>query len=502
MHFKVKCAILLHMGEQLFTLKDILRIYEAGPDAVVQFVMQLNELLLTATTTIAQLQLRIEALESQLSKDSHNSHKPPSSDGLKRMTKSLRAKSTRFSGGQEGHPGHTLSMVKNPNEIIVHRVKQCQGCNGSLEETIATDYVQRQVFDIPPLRLKVTEHHAEIKQCPHCGASNQALFPQEVTKNTQYGDNVKSLAVYLTQYQLLPYERTTELLNDLFSCSITEGSLYNWNKKAYQTLKKPEQLIINQLQQASVLNVDETGVFCQNKSQWLHVASTSRLTHYGIHAKRGKEATDALGILPHYKGTAVHDFWKSYLQYDCGHAFCNAHIMRELTYAFEQENQPWANELKALLLTSNEQVGQHKHFKNSLSENNLHEIERQYDALLEIGFRMNPNPPIQDLPKKRGRPKQSKVKNLLDRLQDYRSQVLAFMYDFQIPFTNNLAERDLRMAKVKQKISGTFRSPEGALFFCRIRGYISTMKKNHQKVLDTLISAFSGNPFLPQMNYA
>ena len=225
MHFEAKCDIKSPMGEQSFTRGDILRIYNAGPDAVVQLI----ELLLA---TIAQLQLRIEALESQLSKDSHNSHKPPSSDGLKRMTKSLRVKSTRPNGGQEGHSGHTLAMVEKPDHIIIHQVKRCQECDGSLERTIANSFVQRQVFDIPPLRLEVTEHRAEVKHCPHCGANNQALFPQEVTKTTQYGDRIKSLSVYLTQYQLLPYDRTTELLNDLFSSPISEASLYNWNEKA------------------------------------------------------------------------------------------------------------------------------------------------------------------------------------------------------------------------------------------------------------------------------
>ena len=252
MHFEAKCDIKSPMGEQSFTRGDILRIYNAGPDAVVQLI----ELLLA---TIAQLQLRIEALESQLSKDSHNSHKPPSSDGLKRMTKSLRVKSTRPNGGQEGHSGHTLAMVEKPDHIIIHQVKRCQECDGSLERTIANSFVQRQVFDIPPLRLEVTEHRAEVKHCPHCGANNQALFPQEVTKTTQYGDRIKSLSVYLTQYQLLPYDRTTELLNDLFSSPISEASLYNWNEKAYQALEKSEAVISSQLQQAPVINVDETG---------------------------------------------------------------------------------------------------------------------------------------------------------------------------------------------------------------------------------------------------
>jgi len=482
------------MGEQSLTREDILRIYEAGPDAVVQLVESLLAM-------ITQLRLRIEAVESQQAKDSHNSHKPPSSDGLKRMTKSLRAKSARSSGGQKGHSGHTLTMAETPDSIVVHPVNQCQECN-SLLNGIDVTYVARQVFDIPPLFLEVTEHRAEVKDCPYCGAKNQALFPEEVTKTTQYGNRIKSLSVYLMQYQLLPYDRTAELLSDFFSSPISEASLYNWNEKAYQVLEKSEQTISAQLQQSPVMNVDETSVFCQNKLHWLHVASTPNLTYYGIHAKRGKEAIDDLDILPRYKGTAVHDFWKPYLQYTCGHAFCNAHIMRELTYAFEQKNQIWANELTTLLLEINEQVEQHKYSKSSLSQNDLDRFYYRYNALLEIGFRLNPNPSVQDLPKKRGRPRQSKVKNLLDRLRDYCPQVLSFMYNAGVPFTNNLAERDLRMTKVKQKISGTFRSLEGALFFCRIKGYISTVKKNHQKVLDALLSAFSGNPFLPQIDYA
>lgn len=487
------------MEHQPLTQEDILRVYEAGPDAVLQLVESL-------LATITELRLRIEALEAQRVQDSHNSHKPPSSDGLNRTTKSLRSKSTRPNGGQAGHPGHTLTMVETPDRIVVHPVKRCWRCSRSLVRTKATTYERRQVFDVPPMCLEVTEHRVEVNHCPHCGASNQALFPSEVTKATQYGHRIKSLAVYLTQYQLLPYERTTELLNDLFSCPIAEASLYNWNEEAHQALEEPEQVIKDQLQQAPVLNVDETGVFCQNKLHWLHVASTPNLTYYGIHPKRGKQATDALGILPHYRGTAVHDFWKPYLQYNFAHAFCNAHVMRELIWVAEQDNQAWADELKTLLLEINEQVEQHKYSRNSLSQNILHEFERRYDALLETGFRLNPDegisPPVRGSPKKRGRPKQSKVRNLLDRLRGYRLQVLAFMYDFQIPFTNNLAERDLRMTKVKQKISGTFRSLEGARFFCRIRGYISTLKKNRRNVLDALYHVFSGNPFIPQMNYA
>ena len=291
-------------------------------------------------------------------------------------------------------------------------------------------------------------------------------------------------------YQLIPSERTTELLEDIFGQSISEGTLYNWNRAAYQALENTEAEIKQQLIQSSVTHFDETGTFCQNKLNWLHVVSNPRLTYYAIHPKRGKKAMDAINILPHYKGNAVHDFWNSYLPYECNHVICNAHLIRELTALSEILHQKWPSQMRELLLTIKKRVEQRCSRENSLTILTLQQFEKEYDKLVRHGLRFHP---IRDKKnQKRGRQKQTKATNLLMRLKQYRSSILAFMYDFRIPFTNNLAERDLRMVKVKQKISGTFRSRDGASFFCRIRGFISTIKKNNLNVLDSISQTFLG----------
>ena len=242
---------------------------------------------------------------------------------------------------------------------------------------------------------------------------------------------------------------------------------------------------------------DETGMRVEGKRQWMHVASTEYLTHYAYHAKRGSDATDDIGILPQFQGTAVHDFWKSYLNYKCSHALCNAHHIRELTAIAESTGQQWPQEMIELLIEIKEAVEDRKTQATELKPEEHVAFEQKYDEILQKGFLVNP-PPVKEKGK-RGRPKQSKAKNLLDRLQDYRKETLAFMYDFQVPFDNNLAERDLRMVKVKQKISGVFRSDLGAKMYCRIRGYISTARKNSVPVLNAITSALEGNPFVPNI---
>lgn len=347
------------------------------------------------------------------------------------------------------------------------------------------------MFDIPPLKLEVTEHQAEVKKCRHCGMINTAEFPADVVQSVQYGPRIKSFSVYLMQYQLLPSERTTELLEDIFSQPISEGTLYNWNRVAYQALENTEAGIKQQLIQSPVNHFDETGTFCQNKLNWLHVVSNSNLTYYAIHPKRGKKAMDAINILPQYKGHAVHDFWSSYLPYPCMHVICNAHLIRELTAVAENLNQTWPSQMKELLLSIKKRVEKSCSRETSLDEPTLRLFEKEYNKLVRQGLHLNPIRDKKNL--KRGRPKQTKATNLLIRLKEYGSSILAFMYNFEIPFTNNLAERDLRMVKVKQKISGTFRSREGASFFCRIRGFISTVKKNDLNVMHSISQTFLGN---------
>ncbi len=474
--------------EQLETL------WNRDPEAVV-------DLFNAMVTAIENLELRIEQLESQRDKDSHNSHKPPSSDGLQRITKSQRTKSDRPSGGQDKHEGSTLRRSEHPDVIVTHKVNTRCVCGHSLERVRAHTIEKRQVFDIPVVGIQVTEHQCEVKECPSCGTTTVASFPAGLTKVVQYGKNIKSFTTYLMQFQLLPSERTKELLQDVFGCSVSEGTLFNWNKEIHTTVQDSEQQIKEQLLHSPVIHADETGIFCTSKLQWLHVASTPKLTFYQIHAKRGTEAMDAIDIFTRYTGTAVHDFWKSYFDYACNHGICNSHLIRELIFVHEQFHQRWAKDLIALVTRIDKSVVRAKQLgKKSLTTRRLRSFEQQYHAIVQRGLHNNPR--LRGSPHQRGRKKQSKARNLLERLRDYALAVLAFMYNFDVPFTNNQAERDVRMAKVKQKISGTFRSTLGAEIFCRVRGYISTARKNGLSAFDAISRAFDGNPFVPNINYA
>jgi len=494
----------------MITREQILAIYHAGPQAVIEVVEalqgqveHLSASIAEQAEIIAQLSGRAQALQGRLAKDSHNSSKPPSSDGPRKPTpKSLRKPTGRRVGGQPGHPGNTLQMVDKPDEIIPHRVEHCQACQRSLKHLPANDVEKHQVFDLPPLRLRVTEHQGEIKVCPRCGQVNKAAFPDDAQNPVQYGPRMKSFTVYLTSYQLLPYERTGELISDLVSdaegkpVQVSVATLCHANQTCYEGLETVEQKIKEQLLASPVVNFDETGLHCNGHRHWLHAASTPELTYYASHPKRGGDAMEAINLLPQFDGTAIHDYWKPYFLYSCDHGLCNAHHLRELVFVEEQYHQPWASQMKALLLEIKDTVEQTQPQADHLDERTLKRFERRYRQIIKAGEQENP--PLQIPPtNKRGKPKQSKPQNLLARFKKHPTEVLAFMYDFNVPFDNNLVERDLRMMKVKQKISGCFRSEDGARFFCRIRSYISTMKKQGRNVLEAIQSVFAGNPLVP-----
>ena len=445
-----------------------------------------------------QLREEVKQLRGKLAKNSQNSSKPPSSDGYKKpQPKSLRKPSGKKSGGQHGHPGTRLEMVEQPDRIVSHTVEDCRQCGRSLESVDAHGYRRRQVFDIPPVKFEVTEHRADIKCCPGCGCRNEAAFPEEAKTSVQYGSRIKSLLVYLNQYQLLPYERTCQLVEDLLAHTISQGTLYNWNAECYRNLESTEEQIRQAILASEVVHFDETGIRQQGKLHWLHTAGTERFTFYGLHARRGKEAMTALGILPNYTGCAVHDHWKSYFAFSCDHSLCNAHHLRELTYLAEQEQQSWATSMIELLLEAKETCEATS--ENCLAEDSseLASIRLRYDALIAKGLERNLPPPETSEKKKRGRRKQSKAKNLLDRLRDFKTETLAFLTHPLIPFDNNQGERDIRMAKLKQKISGCFRGEDGGKIFSRIRGYVSTLRKNDLKILDGIQSTFNQLPKLP-----
>ena len=475
---------------------EIRAIYDQGPDAVIAL---LGDLFKGFALQIAVFEARIKQLESQVNTNSRNSGKPPSSDGLGRP-KSLRKKSGKKSGAQKGHPGHTLEMVNHPDRVEMHRVEQCQECGAWIAAQAAVSFERRQVFDVPPQKLIVTEHRAERKTCHICGASNKAVFPEGVNNPVQYGPELKSLAVYCNQYHFIPYQRVAELFADLFGRPFSEGSLFAANEACYEALEGAEQEIKRQLLNSPVINCDETGARVEGKTHWLHTVGTSSLTCYSIHQKRGAEAMDEMGILPFYTGIAKHDFWKSYFKYLlCGHSLCNDHHLRELTWVDENENQAWAGQMKDLLKDALAAVNEAKDNSGTrLEMEQLIDFERRYSSIISLGYHENPFFEVWPRPKgQRGRLKKTKARNLLERLDKHRTEALNFMFDFRIPFGNNQAEQDIRMTKVQQKISGGFRSVRGAKIFCRIRGYISTVKKNSVPVLGAIRDALLGNPYVP-----
>lgn len=481
------------MGSQkLLTEEEIRAIYQDGEESVVAVMSGL-------IARIRALEARIQALEDQIAKNSGNSSKPPSSDGLKRKTKrSLRRPSGKKNGGQKGHKGHRLESVADPDETVVHAVEECEQCQAALEAVDVSEYKKRQVFDLPEIKVIVTEHQAEVKTCPECGQDNIAAFPAGVTHATQYGPSIRSQMVYFNQYHFIPLERTAEIFEDLYQQPIAQGTIMAANREVAQKVEPVNQKIKKHLiGTEEAVGFDETGARVAGKLNWLHSASTLQATYYEIHAKRGSQAMDKIGILPDRYGWSIHDFWKPYLKYTLTkHGLCNAHHLRELIFIAERTQQPWATEMIDLLLEIKASVEIARALEQShLTAKQTRQFEQQYDQIVSQGLLANPTP--EKPPGKRGRVKQSRAKNMLDRLQLHAEKVLAFMYDFKVPFDNNLAERDIRMVKVQQKVSGGFRSTDGAKIFCQIRSYISTARKNHQPILEALSQALTGSPFSP-----
>lgn len=456
---------------------------------------ELRERLTAAEATIKQL---VELL----GQNSRNSHWPSSRDKSRRKSKSLRSKSERKAGGQEGHEGHTLAFNPEPDVTQRHRPTECEHCQASLAaEIAASEVAKRQVLDLPPLRYITTEHQVETVLCPNCGQATSGEFPAGVTHPVQYGSQVKRLAVYLRTEQLIPYERARQLLADVFGLPVSAGSLQNFVEAAAVAVEPASEAIKEAVMEAEVGHADETGFYINGQRHWLHTVSTKELTYYEPHANRGQKATDEIGILPQFRGTLVHDAWATYFKYQLLlHALCNAHHLRDLTAIVENDQQQWAALMIACLLSAKQLVDEAKQAgETELPADCLERIHQIYDAIVWLGLEENPWPVSHSPPGKRRRRKKTKARNLVERFDQHKAAILRFVHDFKVPFDNNLAEQDIRMMKVQQKISGCFRSWEGAQQFCRLRGYISTIRKQGLNVWEALGSLFEGDLLMPQL---
>ena len=463
------------------------------PDPTVE---QLLVLLAERDRLIVELAGRVADLEARLGKNSRNSSKPPSSDGLaKPPPRSLRRASGRKPGKQQGGQGFRLEPRPDPDEVGVHAPKECRGCAADLSRAPVVGTEHRQVFDLPPVALLAVEHRAERCECS-CGAVTAAAFPPEATAPTCYGPGVAALGVYLLGRQHLPVERAAQCLAEAFGAPVSTGWLASLLPIAAEGLDGFLAIAREQLTAAEVAHFDETGGRVAARLHWIHVAATDRWTLYHLDQRRGKTAMDTAGVLPHFTGIAVHDGLVTYRQYvGAEHALCNAHHLRELAGIAELTGQDWPTLLADLLVEIHVAVQTRKVAgKATLPARRLAMFGRRFDALIVEGRRLNPPPRRTG---KRGRPALGPTGSLLARLAAHRNDVLRFATNFRVPFDNNQAERDARMVKLQQKISGGWRSETGARAFLTVRSYLSTARKHQQSSLDVLRELFCGRPWIP-----
>lgn len=496
--------------------QEIRKAYPIGPGAVVSTVRTLFERYVAiAESELGSLEAEVAALEARMrsleaardaarNKDSHNSSKPPSSDmvhGLRRP-KSLRGKSGKRPGGQMGHPGRTLEMSEVPDVILPHTPTHCTICGRAFTENAEDAPVEvldrRQVFDMVPARPRVTEHRLIARKCEACGAYSVGDFPEDVRASVQYGSEILAFSVYLTAGQFLPLKRASELVGIVSGLPVSQATLLSAEERAARGLEETERETFGLIHRSPISHMDETGCFVETKLHYLHDLSTPFLSHYTVHRKRGRGAFEDIGFLPTYRGVAVHDGCESYTdaRYPCDHSLCCAHLLRDLTFVEEEESQEWAGKFKRLLRAMKKakeraiECG-----RTALDRRRLARYERRYTALLQEGDLAEPPPAPAG---HRGGPRpRTAGRNLLERLGKQRVLVTRFLHDFRVPFDNSEAERDLRMMKLRQKISGGFRTREGARHFATIRGYLATARKQHHSPLEVLRDLFNGHPFQP-----
>lgn len=448
-------------------------------------IVELEKLLLSALATIEELRkenavIKAEnaGLKRRLGMDSNNSSKPPSSDGYKPKPKSLR-KTGGKNGGQPGHPGKTLRMSDKPDEIVVLKAKVCSHCHADISELPVIRHEKAQVVDLPEWKATTTEYQKQTTLCS-CGHENCCEFPRGVAPGVQYGGNIKALVAYLNAAHFIPVSRCCEILYEMAGVGLCEATILKALSDIERSILPHESTIRENLLKSPVIHGDETGIRINKKLHWLHVASNKEWTLYGVHEKRGFEAIEAIGLLPKYDGILEHDFYRPYLKLNVKHAFCCAHLMRECQGITDNDNQKWSDGMKAFLSGLWEQVKNFREAKKRFSPHALREFYEEYDSIVKKGLSENANV---KLGKRGGKPKSL---CLLERFRDYKKSILRFLDNSDVPFDNNQAERDVRMVKVKLKVSGTFRTTDGAVQFARIRGFISTLRKQNRHVLHSL----------------
>lgn len=451
-------------------------------------------LILTQQEQITKLEDEVKQLQGRLKLNSRNSSKPPSSDGLnKPAPKSLRVAGQNPTGGQKGHPGSTLNQSEKPDKIVIHGVpEQCQACQKRLPSAYIAE--ARQVFDLPELKYEVTEHQVMQTVCS-CGHIHTGEFPAAVNATVQYGPRAKAAMVHLNQNHAVPLQRTAALMEDFFGLPVSQATVVKASLAGAEILQPTVQAIGQAAVSSAVLHADETGIRVAKKLHWLHVLATDTLTWIGSHPKRGSEAFEALALLKQFKGVLVHDGWLPYKALECLHALCNQHHLRELTYLLEEQNQVWAGDMIELLTYANHldnlncADGKTPDYSSEKYQNEVRELRDLYEAILAQALTENPVAPPSG---KRGKTKQSKATNLIVRLLDYSDDVWRFMTQAGVPFTNNIGEQVMRMPKVKQKVSGCFRTSEGSRIYCVIRSYCATMHKQGANIFNSLVAAFEG----------
>lgn len=463
---------------------------------LVEEVLSLRRLVAEVVETNEKLRSEVTELRARLSLNSRNSSKPPSSDGYEKPApKSRRVRSGKKPGKQPGDPGKHLAKRTDPDAVATHAPKSCSGCGGDLSDAPVTSVATRQVFDLPPVALLCTEHRSETKRCS-CGASTAGAFPAVATAPACYGPALRAQVCYLVTRQHLPIARVAELLADTYGAPVSTGTIVAMVKEGAGMLQGFLAQVKDLLSVSKVIHGDETGLRVKALLAWVHAVSSTELTLYHLDDKRGNGAMDAMGILPTFQGIVVHDGWKAYAKYEkATHALCNAHHLRELTAIAEQEGQHWAEDMADLLTDTWAQVLVAKEKgRAALTKKQLQAFDDRYFEIIDAGHLANP-PPIST----RRRPKQSKARNLLIRLDRRPEDVQRFAWDFSVPFDNNLSERDIRMIKITQKISGGFRTTEGAEAFLAFRSYLSTVGKQGVNRLGALQQLFLGDPWMPSV---